>query len=216
MTVTVTVQVPDRRRRRREETIREILRIAIEIMAAEGVAALSLSDVARRLGIQPPSLYKYFPSKLALYDALFAEAAGQALAELRVGAGAAEPGLPALRTGLERFARFVCANPVFAQLLYWRPVPGFTPSPESFRPAEEFVADVRAMLRTAADRGQVHPHAATEDGQALLSVLVGGALSQQAANEPQAGFDNGRFTRLLPRLLDMFVAAYPPHQESRS
>ena len=213
MTVTVAAEVPDRRRRLREETIREILRIAVEIMAAEGVAALSLSDVARRLGIQPPSLYKYFPSKLALYDALFAEAARQALAELRVGAGAAEPGLPALRAGLERFARFACANQVFAQLLGWRPVPGFTPSPESFQPAEEFVADIRSMLHSAAERGQVHPDAAAEDGQALLSVLVAGALSQQAANEPQAGFDNGRFTRLLPRLLDMFVAAYPPHQE---
>src|SRR4029453_7080750 len=61
----------DRRTRRRRETIGEILDVAIELMEAEGVAALSLSAVARRLGMQPPSLYQYFPSKMAIYDALF-------------------------------------------------------------------------------------------------------------------------------------------------
>ena len=61
----------DRRTRRRQETIEEILEVAIELMETEGVAALSLSAVARRLGMQPPSLYQYFPSKMAIFDALF-------------------------------------------------------------------------------------------------------------------------------------------------
>ena len=43
----------DRRTRRRQETIAEILDVAIELMETEGVAALSLSAVARRLGMQP-------------------------------------------------------------------------------------------------------------------------------------------------------------------
>ena len=66
----------DRRTRRRQETIEEILDVAIELMATEGVAALSLSAVARRLGMQPPSLYQYFPSKMAIYDALFQRGSG--------------------------------------------------------------------------------------------------------------------------------------------
>jgi hypothetical protein len=113
---------------------------------------------------------------------------------------------------VERFARFALANPVYGQLLYWRPVPGFTPSPASYRPAQEFVADVAAVVRTAAELGQVHPDAAGDDGQRLLSVLVGGALSSQAANEPDAGFEDGRYVRLLPRLLELFVAAFPPEE----
>ena len=60
-----------RRLRRRQETIDEILQHAVAVMQADGVAALSLSEVARRMGIKPPSLYKYFPSKLAVYDELF-------------------------------------------------------------------------------------------------------------------------------------------------
>ena len=61
----------DRRARRRQETIDEILDIAVAIMSEEGVNGLSLSEVARRLGVQPPSIYKYFPSLMAIYDELF-------------------------------------------------------------------------------------------------------------------------------------------------
>src|SRR4051794_26170163 len=61
----------DRRQRRRQETIEEVLDIAVEIMTEQGVAGLSIGEVARRMGIRPPSLYVYFPSKEALYDAVF-------------------------------------------------------------------------------------------------------------------------------------------------
>ena len=44
----------DRRERRRRETIEEILDVAVEVMAADGVAGLSLAEVARRMGVRPP------------------------------------------------------------------------------------------------------------------------------------------------------------------
>ena len=47
----------DRRARRRRETIDEILRIAAEVMTQDGVNALSMAEIARRLGVQPPSIY---------------------------------------------------------------------------------------------------------------------------------------------------------------
>ena len=47
-------------------------------MTEEGVNGLSLAEVARRLGVQPPSLYKYFPSLMAVYDALFDPGHGRA------------------------------------------------------------------------------------------------------------------------------------------
>src|SRR3712207_1464248 len=73
----------DRRQRRRQETIEEVLDIAAEILAEQGVAGLSVGEVARRMGIRPPSLYVYFPSKNALYDALFARGAQMVLDHLR-------------------------------------------------------------------------------------------------------------------------------------
>src|ERR1700729_2596081 len=90
----------DRRARRRQETIEEILDIATDVMGEEGVNGLSLAEVARRLGVQPPSIYKYFPSLMAIYDAIFQRGQIDNLAELRRGMAEAEPGLPALIAGL--------------------------------------------------------------------------------------------------------------------
>ena len=40
-------------------------------MQEQGVAALNLNEVTRRLGVSGQALAKYFPNKAALYDALF-------------------------------------------------------------------------------------------------------------------------------------------------
>jgi AcrR family transcriptional regulator len=205
----------DRRQRRRQQTIDEILDVAVQVMAQEGVAGLSLSEVARRMGIQPPSLYKYFPSKLALYDALFQRGARESLAVFRAAAAQAEPGWAALVAGTEAVMRLGLDHQVVAQLLNWRPVPGFEPSPAAFAPSIEFVQEARRLLQVAADRGELHPDAASEDGTALLSVLAAGVMSQQLANQPQASWDQGRFTRLTPRMLELFRCAYPPQRGER-
>src|SRR5215469_7007219 len=133
----------DRRRRRRAETIDEIAAAALEVMARNGVAALSLSEVARRMGIQPPSLYKYFPSKLALYEELFTRGARQVLAAFRGAAASAGPGWQALAAGIEAIMRWGLEHQVSAQLLFWRPVPGFEPSADAFAPGIELVKEIR-------------------------------------------------------------------------
>src|SRR5690348_7081446 len=61
----------ERRERNREEMRHAILEAARQVMHEEGVAALNLQEVARRVGVRAPSLYEYFPGKMALYDALF-------------------------------------------------------------------------------------------------------------------------------------------------
>ncbi|GAB3765315.1 TetR/AcrR family transcriptional regulator [Microlunatus parietis] len=200
----------DRRQRRRQQTIDEILDVAVELMAAEGVAGLSLSEVARRMGIRPPSLYKYFPSKLAVYDALFERASNGALAAFRTAAAAEPAGLRALAAGLEASTRLALEHPVLAQLITWRPVPGFEPSERAYAPSREFLAAIRDQVRAAIRNGDLGRGAATDDGLALLSVLVSGVISQQLANEPSAAFEKGRFTRLLGRVLALFTEAYRP------
>src|SRR5207245_9654426 len=61
----------ERRQRNREEMRAAILDAARAVMREEGVAALNLQEVARRVGVRAPSLYEYFPGKAAIYDALF-------------------------------------------------------------------------------------------------------------------------------------------------
>jgi AcrR family transcriptional regulator len=104
-------------------------------MTEYGVNGLSLAEVARRLGVQPPSLYKYFPSLAALHDALFRRGHERHLEAMRQAAAKAEPGIPALNAALDASGRWALANGALAQLMFWRPVPGFSPSPEAFAPS---------------------------------------------------------------------------------
>src|SRR3954452_19755563 len=62
-----------RRDRRREATKAEILEAAWDLVREHGLAALALRDLAARVGMRAPSLYQYFDSKHAIYDAMFTQ-----------------------------------------------------------------------------------------------------------------------------------------------
>jgi AcrR family transcriptional regulator len=207
----------DRRGRRRQQTIDEILDAAVAQMETEGVAALSLSAVARQLGMQPPSLYQYFPSRMAIYDALFKRGAEQ-FRDTRREANASAATEDQLELGLISviaWSRWCMENQVLGQLLFWRTVPGFEPSPEAFAPAQDANQDLQQNLQNAVDAGLLHADAASDEGVALYTSITSGVLSQQLANEPDASFEEGRFTRLLPTVLEMFYQRYTPTRGKR-
>src|SRR5688500_17727885 len=54
------------RERKRAATVAEIKEVALQQMAADSVAALSLRAVARDLGTSVQALYHYYPSRDAL------------------------------------------------------------------------------------------------------------------------------------------------------
>jgi AcrR family transcriptional regulator len=200
----------DRRSRRRQETIDEILALALEQMAEVGVSALSLSALAKRMGIRPPSLYQYFPSRLAIYDALFLAGNRDLGAALDDAVdGTADP-LAQLWQSAQTFVRWSLAHPVYAQLMFWRPVPGFVPSEESYAPAVEQMARLQAVFEAAVAAGQLTPAAATERGVSLYTAMIAGVISQQLANEPNARAGDGRFERALPDGFEMYVNHYRP------
>src|SRR3954466_805667 len=169
LSVMTTEAVPvDRRQRRRLETIEEVLDHAVEIMATDGVAGLSLGEIARRMGIRPPSLYVYFPSKHALYDALFARGVTSLLERMRHYFDTAPPG-DDLAEIMLRFARdFVewgVTHPAYAQLFHWRPVPGFEPSAEAYAPSVELYQLGRARFVDLQQRGLVRADADIDQAQ---------------------------------------------------
>jgi AcrR family transcriptional regulator len=199
----------DRRARRRLETIEEILDIATDVMIEHGVNGLTLAEAARRLGVQTPSLYKYFPSINAVYDALFKRAASQNLEVLREGMARGQPGLDALTTGLEASGRWVLENQALAQLLFWRPVPNFEPSPDAFAPSEEIASSQRQAIADAVAARQLGPEALEEAGF-MVAILIKGVLTQAMANEPNLEWGEGRYTPMFARLMKLLPAAYPP------
>jgi len=92
------------RARVRAELTREIVSAAQEELACEGAAGVSLRAVARRLGMVPSALYRYFPNRDGLLTALIIEA------YRAVGAAAADADASSGRVPADRW-RFA---PLFA------------------------------------------------------------------------------------------------------
>ena len=145
-----------------------------------------------------------------VFDALFARGQQAHLEALRSGMDGEEPGLPALGAGLDAACRWAFANPALAQLLFWRPVPSFEPTAEAMAPSVEMVRLQRQALADAAAAGQLGPGADSDEALYVVSVFVSGVLGQAMANEPDVRWGKGRFTPLLPKLLDVLTAMYPP------
>jgi AcrR family transcriptional regulator len=188
----------------------EALGHAVALMTTEGVGALTVSEVARRMGIRGPSLYKYFPSRHAMYDALFARGLVDQQAAVRAAIDGLPRGVPRLRVGATAAVRWAVDNPALAQLLHWRPVPGFEPSPGVFAPAEGEMVDVRAEFAEAVRLGQLAPGADSDDVVRVYTVLLSGLISQQLANEPGVPFADGVFSRLTETAIDQFLGAHSP------
>ena len=204
----------DRRVLRRQQTIEEALDAAVAIMEEAGVGGLSMSEIARRLGMRQPSLYKYFPSLHAVYDALFARGVAGTGAAIEAAVAEGPRGVVTIRAAGRALVRWAVGNPALAQLLYWRPVPGFSPAAATFAPSVALMDQLRASFAAAVRAGELHPKAASDEAPRLWTIVLSGLISQQMANEPGAGYDTGMFTSLTDAALDMFFARYAPPQET--
>jgi AcrR family transcriptional regulator len=186
----------DRRAERAEATRREILEAAWTLVREEGLAALSMRELGARVGMRAQSLYVYFPSKHAIFDAMF-RAANEDLRERLATAGSrvTDP-VAALRRRTSKFLAFCVEDPVRYQLLFQRTIPGFEPSPESYAPAVEVLDSGLRALRACG----------IDDPRALdgWTAIVGGLAAQQNANEP----GGRRWVQLADELADMFLSHF--------
>jgi hypothetical protein len=114
--------------------------------------------------------------------------------------------LPASRA----FVRWSVENAAYSQLLFWRPVPGFAPSPEAYRAAIELIELARDRLRGLQDAGLLRAEVSIEQMERNWTILLAGVFSQQLSNAPQQAFDEGRFTAAIPELMSMFADYYSP------
>ncbi|NNC41725.1 MAG: TetR/AcrR family transcriptional regulator [Acidimicrobiales bacterium] len=193
MTTSVSTSTTTPRDRRRRETIAEILDAAWELARTEGIASLSLRQLAKRVGMRAPSLYSYFDSKHAIYDAMFRQGQEQ-LAEHMADVSEKRPVTrESLKAGVRLWFEFCLASPVRYQLMFQRSVPGFEPSPESYSLAQARLADAGRVLL---DAGVTDPAALD-----LWTALLTGLTSQQISNDPTGD----RWARLLDESVDMFL-----------
>lgn len=158
----------------------------------QGVASVSLHALARDLGMRQPSLYEYFDSKHALYDAMFADGNRQLLNRFDDTALPRDP-RRALKKLLRTFIEFSVEDPARSELLFQRHLPGFTPSPESYALAEEALGHVVKLM---------HEAGVTQQGDVdCIVAMVAGLMEAQLSNDP----GGTRWVRHLSRLVDLYV-----------
>jgi AcrR family transcriptional regulator len=182
------------RERRRQQTRAEILEAAWRLAERDGIAGLSLRELAGEVGMRPPSLYTYFESKAAIYDAMFSEGYRKLdamEAELEI-----DPDDPVgtLERSAMAFVDFCCASLARFQLMFTRAVPGWEPSPEAYAVS---VASYERGVEELAELGIEQPRHLD-----LMTALFSGLASQQLANEP--GGD--RWRRLSRDAAEMYLA----------
>lgn len=188
-----------------------ILETARAQMREEGVAALNLNEVARRVGVTTPALYRYFPGKMALYDALFRLGTRIYVEEFRaLNLGEAASGPAAIRAALEHNLDFALRHPELYQLVLQRPVPGFVPSPESLVEAESAEQVGREVIARWIERGLIAPPVAPERVFLLLAAMAEGLASAHLANDPGLPVGEGRFGSLVPDAVSLFEAVWAP------
>lgn len=185
----------DRRRHRHQATRDEIIDAAWSLATEDGVAAISLRQLAARVGMRAPSLYTYFGSKDDLYDAMFADANRELLAHFedwQRNTADADP-VTRLCEGAAEWIRWCQASVPRYQLLYTRVIPGWHPSPDSYAIAGEVLARTTDVAAAAGLSSQ-------EDLDLYLAI-TGGLAAQQVANDPTGD----RWVRLADRALRLLV-----------
>lgn len=179
--------------KRREQARRGILDAAWAVAREHGLAALTLRQVAERVGMRTPSLYSHFDSKHAIYDAMFGEA-WQEFAELVAAQDVPESPRVLLRLIGRTFFDFATADLARHQLMNDRVIPDFTPTAENYAPAVAAYARMQELLAGVG----IHDTADVD----LFTAIIAGLVHQQWANDP----GGRRWAVQVNRALDMYAA----------
>ena len=177
---------------RREAKVDSIVESAWRLAREHGIAGVSLHALARDVGMRQPSLYEYFESKHALYDAMFADGNQQLLDRLDQLRFPRDP-RAALKKWVGAFVAFGLEDPARYELLFQRHVPSFVPSADSYALAGEVLGRAVKLLNEA---GVTH-----QGDIDCVVAIVGGLMDAQLSNDP----GGNRWSRHLNRLVDLYV-----------
>ena len=185
----------DQRSERHQATRSKILATAWSLTNEKGLTGWSLRELAAAVGMRAPSLYVYFPAKDHIYDAMFGESYRHLL-ELNTATPLPAEPRERLRAMAVMFFDFAVENPAGVQLMFWRVIPGFEPSPDAYAPSLQLMNLAR---KSFAEIGVADPAALD-----MWTALLTGLITQQTSNDP--GGD--RWRRLLDDAVDMFARVY--------
>ncbi|WP_440067250.1 TetR/AcrR family transcriptional regulator [Streptosporangium sp. OZ121] len=139
MSTSASTEGPTRRERLRRQTIEEIKQRAFELLDAGGTNDVSIASVGKAMGMSPPALYRYFPSREALLEALVVDAytdLGSAVASAARG-GAGQDARSRVTLMVQAWRRWALALPRRYAMLFSDRAPAAQDPPEGVAAVNE-------------------------------------------------------------------------------
>jgi AcrR family transcriptional regulator len=167
-----------RAKQRTPELRERLLAAAIELLAADGPAALTARAVARAAGTSTPAVYELFGAKGGLVRAVFFEGFRRLHETLAAVPESDDPRADALATA-RAYRAFVVANPALAEVMLSRPFTDFAPGPDDLARSGSVRALIVARCQRAVDAGVVAGDA-TDVAHAFVALLQGLAAAENA------------------------------------
>ncbi|MDQ0464773.1 AcrR family transcriptional regulator [Caulobacter ginsengisoli] len=170
---------------RREATRGAILAAAGALFADAGFAATSVDDIARAAGVAKGAVYHHFPSKEAVFEAVFEAASRSLIGPVIKAAMTASDELDSIVVGTEAYFR-ACADPAFARIILrdgpavlgwqrWREID-----------AQHFGGMIPASLKSAMRDGLMAEQPVEPLGRLLAGAVTEAAVACAAAEDPIA------------------------------
>jgi AcrR family transcriptional regulator len=171
---------------------RALIDQAEALVAQEGVAALTLREVARRSGVSQAAPYRHFPSKQALVAAVAEEGFREMLGRVRRGLDRAPRGAPARLQALgAAYVRFAVDHPARFRVMFGREVAASHGFPGLWEAAQEgfglLVGEIGAAQRAGVLPGRDPRRPALAAWSAvhgLALLLMDGLLARQGLAGP--------------------------------
>ena len=202
-----------RRQHNHANTVQAILDTARAIMREEGVAALSMQELARRMDMRAPSLYNYFSGKREIYDTLFRLGFTLYREHLNDQLKDATNLQDELRLNFEAYMSFAIANPELYQLCFERPVPGFVPSKASLETSFGLLQQV--YQRAEQFKGALDTDLSAQQIVDTVIAMTHGLTALHLSNEPHLPVGQGRFGSLIPAVMTILEKAWLTKGETK-
>ena len=136
-----------------EETMRDrVLRVADELLAAEGPDALSLRKIADLAGTSTQTVYTQFGGKPGLADAMYRSGYQRLADEIDALPNIDDP-IERMRTYSFAYRRVAIANPEHYKLMTGRPIADYDPPRDSLRFAASTMEPLVDAVRAACAAG---------------------------------------------------------------
>ena len=191
---------------RREATTGAILNAALRLFGEAGFAAVSVNDIAAAAGVAKGAVYHHFPSKEALFEAVFERAAAELQQRVHASAAGSGDRLRVLAAGARAYFE-ECARPPFEQVILkdGPAVLGW----DRWREIDEryFLAMLPATIEAAMAEGLIRRQPAGPLARLLIGALTEAAVACANAVDPAR---TGReHARALESLLEGLRAGGP-------